>query len=146
MYATFDLEDLDGSIEVMAFPNCYQQYSEVLADDAFVLIKAKVEKNDDDSLKMFADTVRVLDMNAGGVAGPGGVDHDRVAGDRGRDGGPEGRTGTPQGPQAGPLAGRRQTSTKVWALAPEYLVDVSPGFIGDMKVLFGSTCFTGPTA
>ena len=47
LMATFVLEDLGAAIEVMVFPKTMLQYGELLAPDAIVTVKARVDKRDD---------------------------------------------------------------------------------------------------
>jgi DNA polymerase-3 subunit alpha len=47
LMATFVLEDLSSAIEVMVFPKTMQQYGELLASDAIVTVKARVDTRDD---------------------------------------------------------------------------------------------------
>jgi DNA polymerase-3 subunit alpha len=49
LMATFVLEDLGATIEVMVFPKTMQQYGELLAPDAIVTVKARVDGRDDTS-------------------------------------------------------------------------------------------------
>ncbi len=48
LMATFILEDLDGAIEVMVFPKTMQEWGSLLADDAIVCVKARVDKKEDE--------------------------------------------------------------------------------------------------
>ncbi|MFC5830832.1 DNA polymerase III subunit alpha [Nonomuraea insulae] len=41
------LEDLEGSIEVMIFPSAYQLCSTILAEDAIVFVKGRIDKRED---------------------------------------------------------------------------------------------------
>ncbi|GAA3146872.1 hypothetical protein GCM10020001_082720 [Nonomuraea salmonea] len=41
------LEDLAGSIEVMIFPSAYQLCSTILAEDAIVFVKGRIDKRED---------------------------------------------------------------------------------------------------
>ncbi len=47
LMAVFVLEDLQSSIEVMVFPKTMQQFGHLLADDAIVCVKARVDGRDD---------------------------------------------------------------------------------------------------
>ncbi len=47
LMAVFTLEDLQGTIEVMVFPNTMRDVGHKLADDAVVCVKARVDKRDD---------------------------------------------------------------------------------------------------
>jgi DNA polymerase-3 subunit alpha len=44
---TFVLEDLAAALEVMVFPKTMSQYGHLLADDAIVVIKGRVDQRDD---------------------------------------------------------------------------------------------------
>ncbi|MEY2417648.1 MAG: polymerase subunit alpha [Actinomycetota bacterium] len=48
LMATFVLEDLDGAMEVMVFPKTMQEWGSLLADDAIVCVKARVDKREDE--------------------------------------------------------------------------------------------------
>jgi DNA polymerase-3 subunit alpha len=45
--ARFRLEDLAGGVQVTCFPKSYEQYKTLLAEDAVVLVRAKIEERDD---------------------------------------------------------------------------------------------------
>jgi DNA polymerase-3 subunit alpha len=47
LMAVFVLEDLQSSAEVMVFPRTMQQFGHVLAEDGVVVMKARVDKRDD---------------------------------------------------------------------------------------------------
>jgi DNA polymerase-3 subunit alpha len=47
LMGVFLLEDLQSSIEVMVFPKTMQQYGHLLADDAVVIVKGRVDTRDD---------------------------------------------------------------------------------------------------
>jgi DNA polymerase-3 subunit alpha len=46
--ATFTLEDLNSSIEAFVFPRVMQEYGSVLADDAVVAVKGRLDTRDDE--------------------------------------------------------------------------------------------------
>ncbi|MEV6864645.1 DNA polymerase III subunit alpha [Streptosporangium subroseum] len=62
------LEDLEGAIEVMIFPSAYQLCSTVLAEDAIVFVKGRLDKREDVG-KIIAMEVTVPDLSreAGGA-------------------------------------------------------------------------------
>jgi DNA polymerase III subunit alpha len=47
LMATFVLEDLQGSIEVMVFPKAMQEIGHKLADDVIVCVKGRIDKRED---------------------------------------------------------------------------------------------------
>lgn len=62
--ATFELEDMGGSVEVMVFPRTMAEHGEDLANDAVVLVRGRVE-NRDDSTKFFAAEIEVVEPGVG---------------------------------------------------------------------------------
>jgi DNA polymerase-3 subunit alpha len=71
-WASAQLEDLAGGIEVLFFPRCYQVVGVDVAEDAIVLVKARVNKRDD-RLSLIVNDLAVPDLSqgaAGGVAAP----------------------------------------------------------------------------
>ena len=63
-WAAATLEDLDGAIEVMFFPNTYAECAAVLADDAVVIVKGRLDRRDE-SPKLVAREVTAPDMSSG---------------------------------------------------------------------------------
>ena len=59
LMAVFELEDLQGSIEVMVFPRSMLKYGHALTDDAIVIVKGRVKVNDDER-QMIANEVEVF--------------------------------------------------------------------------------------
>ena len=62
--ATFELEDMGGSVEVMVFPRTMAEHGEDLANDAVVLVRGRVE-NRDDTTKFFAAEIEVVEPGVG---------------------------------------------------------------------------------
>ncbi len=65
--ATFGLEDMGGSVEVMVFPKAMADHGADLADDAVVLVRGRVESRDE-STKLFAFEIEVIEAGAGAGA------------------------------------------------------------------------------
>ncbi len=63
MMGTFVLEDLDGSCEVVLFPQAFEQYRDMLADDAVVRVRAKLEESDR-GRKLIAQEIMQFDGSA----------------------------------------------------------------------------------
>jgi len=61
-YAQAILEDLEGAIEIWFFPNTYSQYAVHVAEDAVVVVKAKLDKRED-AAKLVALEVRRPDLS-----------------------------------------------------------------------------------
>ncbi len=60
MMAVLGFEDLDGSAEVVMFPQVYERFRDVIQEDAVLRIKAKVEV-DDRGTKLIASDVQPFD-------------------------------------------------------------------------------------
>jgi DNA polymerase-3 subunit alpha len=68
-WASAQIEDLAGGIEVLFFPRCYQLVGVDVAEDAIVLVKARVSRRDD-RLSLIANDLAVPDLaQAGAGAG-----------------------------------------------------------------------------
>jgi DNA polymerase-3 subunit alpha len=63
-WAAVQLEDLEGSVEVMFFPATYQLAAIHLVEDAVVLIRGRVDKRDD-TPKLIASDITVPDLSVG---------------------------------------------------------------------------------
>jgi len=66
-WASAQLEDLAGGIEVLFFPRCYQVVGVDVAEDAIVLLKARVSHRDD-RVSLIVNDLAAPDLTA---AGPG---------------------------------------------------------------------------
>ena len=60
--ASFVLEDLDGSVETLVFPETYKKTAGRLADDVVVVVKGKAEIQDDGKARLLATDVLPLDQ------------------------------------------------------------------------------------
>jgi DNA polymerase-3 subunit alpha len=60
LMAVFELEDLEGSVEVMVFPRTMQEHGPKLEDDTIVLVRGRLE-NDGDLPKVFAQDIEVIE-------------------------------------------------------------------------------------
>jgi len=67
-WATAALEDLDGSVEVLFFPNTYAQVAHHIVEDAIVLVRGRVDKRED-VVRMIGMDLSAPDLS-GGVRGP----------------------------------------------------------------------------
>ena len=60
--ATFVLEDVEGSVECLVFPETYKQTAGRLADDQVVLVKGRAETPDEGRARILASDVMALDQ------------------------------------------------------------------------------------
>nr|WP_322098496.1 DNA polymerase III subunit alpha [Nakamurella alba] len=68
-WASATLEDLAGGVEVAFFPKVYSEFALSLAEDAVVLVKARVSRSDD-RLSLHAQSVTVPDLTVSTNRGP----------------------------------------------------------------------------
>ncbi|HYU43372.1 MAG TPA: DNA polymerase III subunit alpha [Vicinamibacteria bacterium] len=59
--ATFVLEDLEGGVEVLVFPEAYKKAAARLADDVIVLVKGRAEALDEGRFRLLASDVMPLE-------------------------------------------------------------------------------------
>ena len=59
--ATFQLEDLQGSVEVTLFPKTLQKFGHQLADDILVSVRGRLDKRDDNRVGFMAMDITVLE-------------------------------------------------------------------------------------
>jgi DNA polymerase-3 subunit alpha len=69
VYAVLTVEDLDGSVAVMAFPSLYRQVSTLLVEDSVVTVKGRVRRRDD-AVELHATDMMSVDISALEVARP----------------------------------------------------------------------------
>jgi DNA polymerase-3 subunit alpha len=68
-WAIVTLEDLEGSVEIMVFPQTYNAVSTLLVDDSVIIVRAKVERSDEDGVRMVALEITQPDLTEA-VSGP----------------------------------------------------------------------------
>jgi DNA polymerase-3 subunit alpha len=67
-WASAVLEDLEGSVEVLFFPQTYAQVAVSVAEDAIVVVKGRVDRREE-AAKIVASDLTVPDLSEG-VRGP----------------------------------------------------------------------------
>jgi DNA polymerase-3 subunit alpha len=68
-WAIVTLEDLEGSVEIMVFPQTYTAVSTLLVDDSVIIVRARVDRTDDDGVRLVALEVTQPDLSEA-VSGP----------------------------------------------------------------------------
>ena len=63
VWAIVTVEDLEGAIEVMVFPQSYQAAATLLADDAVLLVRGRVDRPDEDSPRLVALEITAPDVS-----------------------------------------------------------------------------------
>jgi len=69
LMAVFTLEDLRSSVEVMVFPRTMTEHGHKLADDAVVVVRARVDRRDD-APKLIAQAIDAVEVAEGALAEP----------------------------------------------------------------------------
>jgi DNA polymerase-3 subunit alpha len=64
-WATATLEDLGGAVEVMFFPNTYDEIGQYVAEDAIVVVRGRIDRRDDQPRLMAMD-LSIPDTSAPG--------------------------------------------------------------------------------
>jgi DNA polymerase-3 subunit alpha len=70
-WAVATLEDLEGAIEVMFFPTAYRQFAPMLAEDAIVVVKGRLDRREE-APKLIAMDLTVPDLSGADEARPDG--------------------------------------------------------------------------
>ncbi|HZU74716.1 MAG TPA: DNA polymerase III subunit alpha [Acidimicrobiales bacterium] len=132
LMATFTLEDLQSAIEVFVFPKAMQEFGSLLADDAIVCIKGRLDTREDEP-KFVCVEVRVPELALDGgrplrVSLPlGSLTDNAVA---------RLKALLVEHPGDSPVL--LEVGDKVLRLPDEFSVDARTGLIGELRVLFGA--------
>ncbi|RCV49527.1 DNA polymerase III subunit alpha [Marinitenerispora sediminis] len=141
-WAMAQLEDLGGAVDCMIFPNTYQLCSQVLAEDAVLYVKGRLDRRED-TPKLIAMEVIQPDLSQVGKEQPvvvsmplsrvqsGVISEFRDILTRNH-----GRVQVHLQVHNGPR-------TTVFALDDRLRVSPSPELMGDLKALLGSNCLGG---
>ena len=138
-WAMATLEDLGGAIEVMFFPNTYTLCSTILAEDAILTVKGRLDKREDVP-KLIAMEVSQPDLSDADATGPIVVKMPigrcvpPVVSDL------KGVLTTHPGTTQVHLQLQNGTRTTVVRLDDRLRVAPSPALMGDLKQLLGSGC------
>ncbi|MCF8539374.1 MAG: DNA polymerase III subunit alpha, partial [Candidatus Nanopelagicales bacterium] len=138
-WAIITLEDLEGTIELMVFPQSYASFGALLVEDSILVIRARVDRTDDDGLRAVALEISAPDLSAA----PSGPVRLSLAASR----------------CVPPLVARLKavlaehpgttevqlhltggTTTTVMKLDDQYRVTPTPSLFGDLKALLGASC------
>jgi DNA polymerase-3 subunit alpha len=137
-WAMATLEDLGGAIETMFFPATYQVCAPLLAEDAIVIVKGRLDRREDVP-KLIASQVSQPDLTAED-ARPVVV---RIAANRCTPPLVErfkNALATHPGPAEVHLQLRNGARTTVVRLDPKFRVTPSPSLMGELKALLGPSC------
>ena len=138
LMATFVLEDLDSSIEVWVFPRTMGEVGHLLADDAVVCVKGRLDLRDEQP-KFICMEIKKPELNPAG-ADPlhvylplHALSDDRV--DRLKELFLE---------HPGDSAVFLHVGAQCIRLAPQFSVETSRGLLAELRELLGPTCLNAP--
>ncbi|QCQ91477.1 DNA polymerase III subunit alpha [Rhodococcus sp. SGAir0479] len=141
-WASAQLEDLSGGIEVLFFPQAYSVYGMDVVEDSVVLVKARVSIRDD-RVSLIANDLAVPDLSAIGVAKPVAVSLPVRQCTKEKLGAL--RQVLSRHPGTADvhvkLIGSRGTS--LWKVDEVLRVEPSSSLMGDLKALLGPSCLAG---
>ena len=141
-WASAQLEDLSGGIEVLFFPQAYSVYGMDVVEDSVVLVKARVSIRDD-RVSLIANDLAVPDLSAIGVAKPVSVSLPVRQCTKEKLGAL--RQVLSKHPGTADvhvkLIGSRGTS--LWKVDEVLRVEPSSSLMGDLKALLGPSCLAG---
>ncbi|MET8878342.1 DNA polymerase III subunit alpha, partial [Nocardia sp. NPDC004604] len=142
-WASAQIEDLTGGIEVLFFPQAYSVYGADVVEDAVVLVKARVSVRDD-RISLIANDLAVPDLSSIGVAKPLAVvmptrlcTPDKIG---------ELKRILSRHPGTADVHIRHvgaRDNTSLWKLADSLRVSPSSALMGDLKALLGPGCLAG---
>ncbi|MDP4824462.1 MAG: DNA polymerase III subunit alpha [Candidatus Nanopelagicales bacterium] len=67
MWAIVTLEDLEGAIEVMVFPQSYQGAATLIAEDTVLFVRGRIDRPDEDSPRLVAMEITAPDLSEASV-------------------------------------------------------------------------------
>ncbi|MEV6139755.1 DNA polymerase III subunit alpha [Nocardia sp. NPDC051990] len=142
-WASAQIEDLTGGIEVLFFPQAYSVYGADVVEDAVVLVKARVSVRDD-RISLIANDLAVPDLSSIGVAKPLAVvmptrlcTPDKIG---------ELKRILSRHPGTADVHVRHvgaRENTSLWKLDDSLRVSPSSALMGDLKALLGPGCLAG---
>jgi DNA polymerase-3 subunit alpha len=142
-WAIVALEDLEGVVEVMVWPNTFTKFATLLNDDAILLMKVRIDKRDDEGPRVAALEISVPDISAA-YSGPVNVYI------------PESRVNATVMDSLRQILSTHPGTTEVHltVVQSEKFVSVktddklrvspSPSLFADLKALLGATCLEAP--
>lgn len=141
-WAIVSIEDFYGSVEVLFFPRTYRIAALDIAEDAVVLVKARINIRED-RVSVFGDTLEVPDLVVGGIGAPLALTLltrmctiETVTALKQV-------LGRHPGPSDVHLRLVNGDSSTVLRLDDHLRVETSSSLMGDLKALLGAGCLTG---
>lgn len=141
-YARTEVEDLNGSMDVMFFGQVYAPIATVLAEDLIVSVKGRVQRRDDGSVSLSAQEMTLIDAQEASVGHGGPVNlsipHFKATESLMRELGETLKNHSGSTDVRVKLMGN--LGIDVMQLGPDFRVSPNPALFGDLKVLLGASC------
>ncbi len=139
-WAVVNLEDLSGSVEVMMFPAVYAGVSLLLAEDAILVVKGRLERRDEEAPRLRAVEVSAPSFSDTGSTGPLALHLDAArctppVVEQLRE-----TLGTHPGATEVHIHLRNGPRTTVVSVDDRWWVETTPALFGDLKALLGPGC------
>jgi DNA polymerase-3 subunit alpha len=141
-WASAQLEDLTGGIEVLFFPQAYQVYGMDITEDAVVLVKARVSVRDD-RISLIANDLAVPDLSMVGVAKPVAVSITTRMCTADKISALKRVLSTHPGTSDVHVKLVSHSKTHTLKVADSLRVTPSSALMGDLKALLGPSCLAG---
>ncbi|MFW5417414.1 DNA polymerase III subunit alpha [Nocardiopsis sp. CNT-189] len=141
-WAMAQLEDLGGAVDCMIFPNTYQLCSQVLAEDAVLFVKGRLDRREDVP-KLIAMEVIQPDLSQVGKEQPVVVSMPISRVEKNTIGEFRDILDRNRGQTQVHLQVHNGPRTTVFALDEGLRVSPSPALMGELKALLGSNCLGG---
>ena len=141
-WAIVTIEDFNGSVEVLFFPKTYRLAAMDIAEDAVVLVKARINIRED-RVSVFGDTLEVPDLVVGGNGAPLALTLPTRMCTIETVTALKQVLGRHPGPSDVHLRLVNGSSSTVLRLDDHLRVETSSSLMGDLKALLGPGCLTG---
>lgn len=141
-WASAQLEDLSGGIEVLFFPQAYSVYGMDVVEDSVVLVKARVSIRDD-RVSLIANDLAVPDLSAIGVAKPVSVSLPVRQCTKEKLGALRQVLSKHPGTADVHVKLIGSRGTTLWKVDEVLRVEPSSSLMGDLKALLGPSCLAG---
>ncbi|MGV8847097.1 MAG: DNA polymerase III subunit alpha [Propionicimonas sp.] len=142
-WAVIHLEDMSGQVEVLCFNRLYQQVTHLLENDAILIIQGDVDRADDGTVKIRAESIRVPILTVGGSGAPLDltVPEDKATVSFAQ----TLREVLTRNPGPSPVYVHLTSPGKntVMELEKALWVTMSGALVGELKAQFGAACLTG---
>ncbi len=141
LWAIVTVEDLEGAIECLFFPSAYMTVSTMLAQDAVVVVRGRVNRRDD-SVSIYASDLTMPELSEG-PRGPVVVTLDTARATAGLIEQLKAVLSAHPGSTEVRVRLSQPGRSVLMKLGDSYRVNATEALFGDLKVILGSRCLAG---